>query len=267
MIEQHFAFAKQWMSGKGRSAVWEDCAACQPAFRPQYFVNLEFCKSSPKIRRGDKLGVMNITSSTNERTIKCAYLPSIPCGDSAYTLQVVERQTPADLLRLSAFLNSFVADYQMRLRLTGLHLSEYILSELLVPSLLFTSEGLAEQVSQLAARLEFHSPSHAVAKHRMYLLGEGKLHANACMTAATESERLRVRVLLDAVMASVVGLSVGNVAWLLRDCDHPASLLRSSLYCRRLSAKGFWRVDKNKDPELRHTALTQIALRAPTEFF
>ena len=43
------------------------------------------------------------------------------------------------------------------------------------------------------------------------------------------------------------------------NCDHPASVIRSDEFARGLDPKGFWRVDKEKDPELRHTVLAQVA--------
>ena len=51
--------------------------------------------------------------------------------------------------------------------------------------------------------------------------------------------------------ACVLGLNSPELRTILRSCDHPHP---------RGDAKGFWRVDKNKDPELRHTILTLIAL-------
>ena len=45
----------------------------------------------------------------------------------------------------------------------------------------------------------------------------------------------------------------GPATWILEDCDHPGSDEQST------SPKGFWRVDKDKDPELRHTVLTLVA--------
>ena len=52
-----------------------------------------------------------------------------------------------------------------------------------------------------------------------------------------------------AVMDSVSD----DVRHILHDCDHPASFTTGS------NPKGFWRVDKDKDPELRHTVLTLVA--------
>ncbi len=48
------------------------------------------------------------------------------------------------------------------------------------------------------------------------------------------------------------GLSTGDALAILRECDGAASATGAD-------PKGFWRVDKDKDPELRHTVLTLVA--------
>jgi len=72
-------------------------------------------------------------------------------------------------------------------------------------------------------------------------------------------ERLRLRCTLDAVVAELYGLAFADLAWILHACDHPAQPLRSDDFTWSLNPKGFWRVDKEKDPELRHTVLTLVA--------
>ena len=65
--------------------------------------------------------------------------------------------------------------------------------------------------------------------------------------------------MLDAIVAAVLGLQRGDLLWILRDCDHPSTLLEQKPFCRTLDAKGFWRIDKHRDPELRHTVLSLAA--------
>ena len=62
----------------------------------------------------------------------------------------------------------------------------------------------------------------------------------------------------DALVASLYGLDEPDFRSLLADCDHPLSTV-TSRKSSELRGKGFWRVDKNKPPELRHTVLAQIA--------
>jgi len=55
------------------------------------------------------------------------------------------------------------------------------------------------------------------------------------------------------------GLDVGDAYQILRQCDLPKSRVAAALSEGALDPKGFWRVDKDKDPELRHTVLTLVA--------
>ncbi len=77
--------------------------------------------------------------------------------------------------------------------------------------------------------------------------------------AVTPHERLRLRSILDAVVAHLYGLDLDDFAWILRDCDHPAAQVCNKPFSRTLDPKGFWRVDKDKDPELRHPVLSLVA--------
>ncbi len=49
------------------------------------------------------------------------------------------------------------------------------------------------------------------------------------------------------------------MAWVLRGCDRSIEFLKDAAERRSLDSKGFWRVDREVDPELRHAVLTQIA--------
>src|SRR6185503_19609492 len=66
--------------------------------------------------------------------------------------------------------------------------------------------------------------------------------------AISVHERLRLRSILDAIVASLYGLSRDDIRWILRDCDHPREQLAQNAFCRTLDPKGFWRVDKDQDP-------------------
>jgi hypothetical protein len=79
--------------------------------------------------------------------------------------------------------------------------------------------------------------------------------------AFTQAERLRVRAELDAIVATLYGLSYSELQWLIRDCDHPVASVCDDEFSRALDPKGFWRVDKKSDPELRHTVLTLAAFQ------
>jgi hypothetical protein len=77
--------------------------------------------------------------------------------------------------------------------------------------------------------------------------------------AITPHERLRLRCMLDAIIAVLYGLNHDDFAWILKDCDHPKVHLSNKAFCRQLDPKGFWRVGKTEDPELRHSVLSLAA--------
>ena len=60
--------------------------------------------------------------------------------------------------------------------------------------------------------------------------------------------------MMDAIAAATLGLQIDDLRFILRDCDHTRSNFPSSL-----DPKGFWRIDKGKDPELRQPVLTIAA--------
>ena len=59
----------------------------------------------------------------------------------------------------------------------------------------------------------------------------------------------------DAVVAAIMGVSRSDLHCILAECDHPLGSTRGA------QPKGFWRVDSDKPPELRHTVLTLVAFR------
>jgi len=62
------------------------------------------------------------------------------------------------------------------------------------------------------------------------------------------AERLRVRAIVDAVVAQLAGLDFQGFVSVLRECAFPTDMTRSDQFTRTLDPKGFWRVDKEKDP-------------------
>src|SRR5438477_4185308 len=65
MIGQ-FDFSKNgWISGKGRSAVWQDIPFDNKTIDPQYLMSLNDFNEWPEILHEGKLAFMDVTSATN----------------------------------------------------------------------------------------------------------------------------------------------------------------------------------------------------------
>ena len=236
MIGQFDYCEKGWVSGKGRSAVWRTVPWERKHVEPQYLMGDEHHKLT---KLGLKLAMMDITSSTNTRTMIVSPVARVPCGHSIGVLNCPTKYIPAT----SATLNSLVYDYSLRIRFSGLHTSWFVIEDTPLPQL--SINGAYLPISQLSASL---------GTSNIWFL-QSILANQIPMRILTQHERLRIGIILDVLIASAFELEQNELRHMLRQCDLPCSKIANS----RLSSKGFWRVDKHKDPELRQTLLTLIA--------
>jgi len=238
MIGQLDFSEKGWVSGKGRSAVWREIPWEDKRIEPQFLMRREDAGNTPST-----FAIMDITSSTNRRTAIGAMVPPYPKNHKSPRLEV-EGNT-AQTLALSAVFNSFVFDSVLRQTFGGLSLTWHVLEVMPIPS-----APQAMLCSPIACLLQTGHPA-------LSLVAASRLRRRR--PAITPHERLRLRAMLDAIVAALYGLDRDDFAWILKDCDHPTASLSDKSFCRRLDPKGFWRVDKTTDPELRHTVLSLAA--------
>ncbi len=251
----HFDFsAKGWVSGKGRSAVWRDMPWENKVMEPQYLMGLATLYGSEGAHLGPKTAFMPIGSATNARTCFANCISFIPAGHSV-SLYVSATQGAARCFALSAILCTLAFDAQMRGRLGGLNISEFLISETSIP---VPQEDQIRTIAQLAARLSI--PATQWAELWLDVCPE-QLFQWKSQFALADAERARLRAILEAMIGHCYGLSVSDFAEFTKDCDHPSELVRADAFARSLDPKGFWRVDKDKEPELRHTVLAQVAFQ------
>jgi hypothetical protein len=261
MIGQFDFSQKGWVSGKGRGAVWEDLTAFPRAIQPQYLMHLvDYCMHlSEKEENGPTsstvyfttyarargVSIMDVTSSTNARTTIATVGPAMPHGHSAPILRC------ADPLSIAGVMNSFVFDWTTRLKQSGLHLVWSVLEELPLPP---WSASMSLILRHAAAVLILTTPIASIESVR---LQDRKNFWNN-LPALTEHEILRRRVCIDVLVGVAFGLTSIDMRSILYMCDMPHQGLRDHAI-GTLDPKGFWRLDKNKSPELRHTVLTLVA--------
>lgn len=246
MIGQFDSSQKGWVSGKGRSAVWREIPWDRKQIEPQFCMRkTDYFASERTANAGNasRVAFMDVGSATNERTMIASIAPEAPCGNSVPVLT-----TSKNPFSLAATLNSFAYDFVMRRRCSGLHLNYFVIED----SPVLSPEPIPKRLEELALRLS----------------GTGQLFASLWLDrdcsedeplkrhwALSESERRRTAAMADAVVTALYGLQGEDLRHIMSDCDRP----RDSADERQLNPKGFWRVDKDKDPELRHTVLTMVA--------
>ncbi|KMY85700.1 hypothetical protein BUMB_02941 [Candidatus Paraburkholderia calva] len=253
IIDQFRASAKGWVSGKGRTAVWREIGPADSVFEPQYLIGLKTAASrvsksgndagQPKWRFAPQVTFIDVTAATNMRTARVTCTPYFPCGNTAAVLDARE-----SVFALATVMNSFVYDFVARARCAGLHLNGFVVEESALP---LPSRGDVSMLDAIGRRLIATSKAFSVCLTR----GE-----RIERTAVGEGERLRLRCVADALVAYRFGLSVDDFAHVLAQCDYPRAMLTDE-FASTLDAKGFWRVDREKEPELRHTVLAYVAFR------
>jgi len=235
---------KGWVSGKGRGAVWRDIPFDDKVIQPQYLVAYKDSQERIGKPGSSKISFMSIGSATNARSMYASVVDNLPCGHSLAIIKITSLRF-SDIIALAGVLNSFTYDYAMRNRLGGLNLSYFVLAEtpLIPPARL-----LPTPCARLAARLNLIMPCFAPQWLELRAAyPELEWQHWRQLWAITSHERLRLRCILDAMIAELYGLEYDDFAWILRD--------------DRTNAKGFWRVDKDKPPELRHTTLALAAFK------
>jgi hypothetical protein len=262
MIGQFDFSKKGWVSGKGRAAVWRDIPWENKVIEPQFLMSQSDYMAAKdrdgnaKARRGLKLGLMDVSSAINTRTAIAGLTFDCPHGNKVPVLAVSDAG-PVTLEELCGILASYAYDFSIRARLGGLTLNYFIVKETPLPLRQFP---LPLMLKRAALALAAGHPRYAA----VWLLASDGLRHKSWreLWAVTSYERLRLRCILDAVVAALYGLSRDDFRWILRDCDHPKDLIADRGFCRTLDPKGFWRVEKDQDPELRHTVLSLVAFDA-----
>lgn len=250
----------QHIRGSGHSAEWRRGIEANDHLQPQFLLSEKLYRSNPRsFLCGTKVAVRSLARATDLRTIVAGVIPDLPAGNSVNYL------TPSSSeLRSSAFcvLSSLVFDWQSRIRIAGTNMNFHFLEEMALP----VTDG-TPRLTNFAARpptAQSESPGLPPRRGLSALAALGRVPLGLSLTAQASTqlewgavtlallpgERYRRNAVADALVAAAYGLSRDDLAVILEDCDHPEPHGKST---------GFWRVDKDKPPELRHTILTQIA--------
>ena len=206
---------------------------------PEFLLDAEDLRHRPA--EGARVVFRDISNSTNERSFVSALVPGwYPCGNKTPLLGMLDGDLDSKLA-LTAVLTSLAFDWSVRQRMSGTTLNWHIVESLPLPE----PESVPGQLGRWFARIALPGIQFAPDWLRM--------SAGATIHPPSAVERLRITAMIDAGMAAIMGLSEFHLRYALSACDYPAN------YTGSRPPKGFWRVDKDKDPELRHTVLTLIA--------
>jgi len=245
MVGQYDFSYKKWITGTGLNAKWEFIQYYEKKYCPQFLVAHNNYMSFTKFR-GCKIGFRDIARTTDERTMISCIIPDMPAGNK---VPLFMNCSNSNLFLLSCLLNSFSYDYILRTKLGATSLNYYILNETPLSRNVIIdciSERITNYVLSLNCIARIFSPDW-LHIDKAYQSNDINKRNWKSFWAITRHERIRLRCILDAIVAELYGLDFDDLAWILR---HDPS-----------DPKGFWRMDKDEPFELRHTTLTLAAFR------
>jgi len=255
----HFDFvAAAHQSGAGQKVRWRPLHFGEKLSQPQFLMSAQTFRERIQLTK-DKLGFRGLSNPTNRRTWIGAVLPDWPCGNMLPVLRFGVDQPLAPLL-FSAIANSYSYDYEVRKRFVGgtgaVAITISALEETAVPR----PSRIPDSFAVVAARLNLVGASMADAWLRLgaAMQGNSFVRSWGVMQAVTPHERLRLAGMADAIAACLLGLNYADLNSVLAGCDHPLGPSHT-VSGAALDQKGFWRVDSEKEPEIRHTVLTLVA--------
>ena len=253
MIQPFLPSARGWLSGTGLRAKWDYSDLGNLHWNPQYLMAADDAGQGSGTAAGLRIGYREVARSTDARSFISAIIPSFPCGHKVPILHVGNKadgqngdNTFPSITTPAALLNSFVFDWLVRQRLGAAALAWYALAEAALPRVSDVS-GLGPIVKRLSFFPSLFAPFKAT-------------QPNGTRDALHPGERLRLRAMTDAAACAAFGLDAADLRHVLRDCDLPTDAVGPrSFAAASLDPRGFWRVDRDKVPELRHTVLTLVA--------
>ena len=257
----HFDYmAAAYESGAGQKVRWHPLAWDRKVSQPQFLMAASRYRDCNAAKR-EKIGFRGLSNPTNRRTWISSIIPNYPCGNMLPLLSFPDWQLLAIYL-FSAITNSYVYDFQVRKRFVGGTGAVAMTLSALEETALPKRSEVITSVAYIPARLSLVGANFAASWLRLiHSLIPCTFNTRnlGSLLALTPHERLRTISISDAISASFFNLESHHLAFILSDCDHPCNHLLGGKTVEQFDAKGFWRVDKDKDPELRHTVLTLVA--------
>jgi len=241
MIRHHNPCTAQYLTNTNSRAKWVQTEYPNMDISPKFLLSQKEYLTNPKVKQGTKLVFRGLARATDERTFISTVLDDMPCGNSLGILRGTNIPLQ-DLCALSGVMNSFVYDWQMRCRIAGANINSFFLWETAIPKNLHDNSN---HMAIIAARLMFPDKKYSTTWLQFPSINHNLNWKS--LWAITPHERIRLRCILDAIVAELYGLSYEDFEYILR--DDPSD------------PKGFWRVDKNKPKELRHTTLALLAFK------
>ena len=248
MIWQYDFSFNGYEKGSSTHSKWNKIPWSGKKIEPQYIMPKSAAINKRKNSISTKIVMRDVSSPTNIRTWIGSVIPGFPCGHKAPNISKNGPIDDDDLFLLGN-INSFAIDYILRKKFApsggGGSLVYATISEM--PIINRIDERLKKEIIDLVIRLSIPNKIFSHIWFRYYTKGYFKKKCWHNYWAITDKERTRIRCIIDSLFSKIYGLTKEDMKLILKnDQSNP---------------KSFWRVEKDKPQELRHTTLTLVAFK------
>ena len=243
MLSQFDFCQKRWLSGTGLQARWEAIGWNPKTIEPQFLMSTG--DAGPAISTSSKIAFRRIAGATDARTMIASVAARAPCGDTASVL-ALPSESSASLGFIVAALNSLAVDAIVRLRIVRTHVDYHFAREVPLPS----PNGARSTRRCARLGIGLNLPTQLAGPEWVATSEDLARTPWRTQWFVTDHARVRARAMVDAVIACRLGLNPVDLDSILQSCDRPDP---------SGDPKGFWRIDSDKPPELRHTVLALVA--------
>ncbi|MGO9059851.1 MAG: Eco57I restriction-modification methylase domain-containing protein, partial [Candidatus Binataceae bacterium] len=219
MVDMFDHRAKMYVSGRGRSAVWQELPFGLPdkAIRPQWRIAESKIPDKLGTRWKEcRIGICDVASPTNQRALVAALLPAgVICGHKVPTIQFLPHDDRLMLLWLG-IANSFSVDFIVRKKV-ALTMSYTLLDSLPLPRI-WSGTPLELEIAQRTLKLSATAAEmSAFWSHAAQQLGIDAKSDHPCEDPV---RREKLRAELDVLVArDFFGLTPEEMRYLLDPAD------------------------------------------------
>jgi hypothetical protein len=245
MIQQFdfCASAYRRIEGK-RGFKWEPLDWSNKTIEPQYLMSREHSMARSSTF---KCATRGIARSTDTRSAIGTLIPDYPCGDTVGILHA-----NCDLgWGFPLIYNSFAFDWMLRQRMASARVNYFILEEIPTPGPSFIATLRRTGQALLLSDARFAR-----------LWTKDDTSSWRSLWALSPHERLRNRVISEALVTHQYGLGISEFTSLIEGCDLSPNMLESRAATLKLDPKGFWRYEKHTRPEHRLAILSLVAFHS-----
>lgn len=224
-IGQYDCMSKSWLEKHGRSSLWKNTGFPKTEYRTEYFVNEvpERIRVHHNKEKSDyRIVIQTVTGAINNmRTLYSAILPKKHLTNNSLGNLFIGN-TDEELVFYSAILNSFIVDWQARLKVAT-NLNKFILDTLIVPNYKKTPEDVREKIIEMSLSLS------AVNSDFNNLTKKIKGKEVSEVLIVYEQDRQKIKNELDVVIAKLFNLQKDDLEFILDSFPIVPKIIRDNI--------------------------------------